>query len=140
MKKYRHVLANAFSLNMLDYVPANNPNQPCNVGELLSFKEVKASDIPKDCISVVGHADTAAMLTNLLGFEVPVNRVNFKFDDCLELYVAQYNGSRLPEGTKVLPENASIRFYLVQSVGLNYDDGAYVNCDAITAETFENEN
>lgn len=140
MKKYRHVLANAFSISMIKgMVPKANKNNPADVGFALSFKEVSASDVPKDCVSVVGHADTAAILTNLLGFDVPCNRVSFNMADCLELYVAQYNGPRLPEGTTELPEGSSFTFYLVQGVGFNYDDGGFVDCDAITAETFENE-
>lgn len=141
MRKYRHVLANAFSINMIrELIPQANKRYPADVGFPISFKEVPASDVPKDCISVVGHADTAAILTNLLGFNVPCNRETFNMADCLELYVAQYNGPRLPEGTTELPDGANFTFYLVQMVGFNYDDGGYVDCDAITAETFENEN
>lgn len=56
--------------------------------------------------STVGHADTAALFSSILGFAIPVNRVSIKLNpdnnDCV--LVGQYIGPRLPEGTTILPE------------------------------------
>ena len=101
MKKY---LANAFSIQMLQK------------GGLVRFEEIGATDIPSDVTSAVGHADTANVLTNMLGFEVPMNRINVVLDENTELYVAQLIGGRLPEGSTTLPEGYRFRFYRVTIV------------------------
>jgi hypothetical protein len=74
----------------------------------------KAEDIPKDVFSVIGHADTAKVLSNLLGFEVPVNRIAVKLSKFDVLYVAQVVGGRLPEGSTTLPDGFEIRFVEVR--------------------------
>lgn len=50
--------------------------------------------------SAVGHADTATLLG------VPCNRVSIAMQDGDTVFVAQYKGPRLPEGTTTLPEGA----------------------------------
>lgn len=88
------------------------------IANAFSLSMVEAADLPRirfeSCarpertiasgrfVSAVGHADTAALLG------VPCNRVSVKlaqFGDWL--YIAQYKGPRLPEGTTTLPEGAS---------------------------------
>ena len=101
MKKY---LANAFSIQML--------SRPATV----RFDEIDATEVPADVESAVGHADTAAVLTNMLGFEVPMNRAFVTLDENTELYVAQLVGGRLPEGTTTLPEGFTFKFYRVTMV------------------------
>ena len=101
MKKY---LVNAFSIQMLQK------------GGVVRFEEIDATDVPSDVTSAVGHADTAAVLTNMLGFEVPMNRINVALDENTELYVAQLVGGRLPEGSSTLPEGYRFRFYRVTIV------------------------
>ena len=101
MKKY---LANAFSIQML--------SGPATV----RFDEIDAADVPSDVTSVVGHADTAAVLSDLLGFEVPMNRAFVTLDEDTELYIAQLVGGRLPEGATTLPEGFSFKFYRVTIV------------------------
>lgn len=96
-------LSNAFSLNMLNL----NREVTC------SFYPINACDVPLDCISVVGHPDTANVISSVLGREVAFNRCNLKIDDGDVLYVAQYIGPRLPEGTTELPEGATIQFFKV---------------------------
>lgn len=67
--------------------------------------------------SAVGHADTAALMADLLGVPVPANRVSVSVPGP-RIYgmpawhglICQYSGPRLPEGTKTLPEGASIRW------------------------------
>ena len=101
MKKF---LTNAFSIQML--------SGPATV----RFDEIAPEEIPADVISAVGHADTAAVLTNILGFEVPMNRINVTLDENTELFVAQLVGGRLPEGSTTLPEGFSFKFFRVTTV------------------------
>lgn len=101
MKKF---LTNAFSIQMLQK------------GGLVSFEEITPEDIPADVVSAIGHADTAAVLSDLLGFEVPMNRAFVTLDEDTELYVAQLIGGRLPEGATTLPEGFSFKFYRVTIV------------------------
>ena len=100
-KKY---LVNAFSIQMLQK------------GGLVRFDEIAPEDIPADVISAIGHADTAAVLSNMLGFPVPVNRAFVTLDEETEIYVAQLVGGRLPEGATTLPEGFSFKFYRVTLV------------------------
>ena len=98
MKRF---LTNAFSIQML------------NKGGLVRFEEISPEDIPADVVSAVGHADTAAVLSNMLGFEVPMNRSFVVLDEETEIYVAQLVGGRLPEGSITLPEGFEFKFYKV---------------------------
>lgn len=94
-------LANAFSLQMV--------NADCNI----KIRSVDASEIPEDIISCVGHADTAKVLSSLLGREVPCNRESINLMEGDELYVAQIIGGRLPEGATTLPEGYRFKFIRV---------------------------
>ncbi|MDA7514184.1 hypothetical protein N8508_00185 [bacterium] len=90
-------LGNAFSLQMLEQPMAN-----------IEVREIEKSRVPFDtATSVIGHAD----LANILG--VKTNRVNTKLESGDILYVAQYVGGRLPDGTTTLPDGAEIKFYKV---------------------------
>jgi len=60
--------------------------------------------------SAIGHADTAAVVGNILDLPVQANRVSVKLEQGDNLIVAQYSGPRLPEGSTSLPEGASIKF------------------------------
>ena len=64
----------------------------------------------KPCI---GHADTAAVIGNYLGVEIPVNRESITLESGDVLYVAQLQGGRLSEGTKTLPEGFKFVWYAV---------------------------
>ena len=101
MKKF---LVNAFSIQMIQGM--SNP-------VLIKFEEIKAKDIPRDVISAVGHADTAAVLSDILGFEIPMNRTSVFLDEFTELFVAQLVGGRLSEGSTSLPEGFRFRFFRV---------------------------
>ena len=97
MKKY---ISNAFSLNMLSSEDFS----------LIRVKVVAPSEIPHDVESVIGHKDTASVVSNILGFETPFNRANLVLNGDDILYIAQYKGPRLHEGATRLPEGASISF------------------------------
>ena len=64
--------------------------------------------------SVIGHADTARLVSDILGVELPANRATVKLQKGEKMIVAQYSGPRLPEGATSLPEGAMIEFVLVE--------------------------
>ncbi len=109
------LVLNAFSLNMLDF----DGN--------ISWRKIPR-DIIKDMIhgdssivpylkSCIGHADTAAVISNDLEFELPMNRETVSLQPGQRVIVAQYKGPRLPEGATSLPEGATID-YLWVTVGV----------------------
>ena len=121
MKTKRNVLSTAFSLSMVfDMIPANNNEF---AGLLVSIKEVPPEALPADLYSVVGHRDTARLLSGILGREVPVNREIYKVSPGDILYVAQYIGPGLLGGDTQLPKGAVMKFYKVTSA-----EGALGEC------------
>lgn len=124
-------LANSFSLQMLGQ-EGNYEN-----GEWKTTLTVKEIDLEKvkeifkeksyladrydenltithDCISFVGHQETANILSKMLGWKILMNRKSFHIEEGETIVVAQYVGERLPEGATTLPEGATIRFFLVK--------------------------
>ena len=102
-------IANAFSIQMIGgLVKEGGVN--ISFVEVSDLNEIKESET----ISAVGHPDTAAVISDLLGKEVPANRININLEKGDILYVAQIMGGRLPEGCKTLPENFSMKFYKVE--------------------------
>jgi len=95
-------LGNAFSLQMLKAFPAQ-----------VSVEEVDAAEVPAEAVSVIGHADTAAVVSDILGRDVQPNRVAISLERGDELYVFQLFGGRLPEGATSLPEGFSYKFLRV---------------------------
>ena len=83
-------LANAFSLNMLKLPSA-----------VLYVKEVGISDVKellaKEFISAIGHEATADVLSQLLGIQIPVNRIPIKLENGDTVIVFQLL-QRIPEG------------------------------------------
>lgn len=105
-------LGNAFSLQMLDINEFGtgvriNPIEEDTVSFIIQTTP---------CESCIGHADTARVVSNILGMEVPCHRKSIKLVQGDRLIVAQVVGGRLPEGTTVLPEGMGIVFYLVEIV------------------------
>ena len=97
-------LGNAFSLQMLDLTKAASVDIVP-----VTMEEVAESGFE----SVVGHQDTANVLTTLLGVEVPMQRKSVRLEDGDVLYVAQVTGGRLPEGATTLPEGFELAFVKV---------------------------
>lgn len=97
-------ILNAFSLNMI-------------VGDAdVSVREVSramAASLAANCPSAVGHADTAAVFSSVLGVTVPCNRATVALKDGDVALVGQYSGPRLPEGATSLPEGATIKWLVV---------------------------
>lgn len=108
------IITNAFSINMLNTAKTSAVFQP------LTLKEAQAYVDATEWSSAVGHADTAALFSTLLGVEVPMNRATVKVEAAsnrvkgrTSLLVGQYSGPRLPEGTSVLPEGATVQWWFV---------------------------
>lgn len=105
-------LANAFSLNMLPQ------DEPEGIDHILYCRvlplEMVQRKLQQGFVSAIGHADTARLLSDLLGREVPVNRITVTLTTDDEVIVAQYIGPRLPEGATQLPEGARFQFWLVR--------------------------
>lgn len=108
-KPRRYIIANAFSLAML---PTDRAGMTLQIYRVRA-QEIHAERCRTPFLSVVGHPDTAAILSALLGTEVSCNRTELKLGYRDILYVAQYNGPRLEPGTTVLPEGAKFEFYCV---------------------------
>lgn len=97
-------LSNAFSLQMVD-------------GDYCAqVEDVRPSEVPETCVSIIGHADTAAVVSSILHRDVLCNRQSVKLDIGDALYVAQVTGGRLPEGATTLPEGFKIRFKRVEII------------------------
>jgi len=101
-------ILNAFSANMIKDFPVN-----------VSFREVDANEaavLADSATSAVGHADTAAVFSSVLGKPVAMNRANVSLSAGDSVLVGQYSGARLAEGATQLPEGATIK-WLVVDVG-----------------------
>lgn len=100
-RKGKVYLGNAFSLQMV----ADNA--------IIAKVEVSPEEIPTEAVSIIGHADTAAVVGSLLGRNVPCNRASVMLDDEDTLYVAQVVGGRLPEGATTIPDGMELKFYRI---------------------------
>ena len=100
------MLVNAFSLNMLASFNANIIVRPATAADAVAAFRCGGSGI--------GHADTANLLTGILGVKVPTNRVTVSLSKGDRIIVAQYSGPRLSEGVTVLPEGSKIEFISVE--------------------------
>lgn len=114
MKKY---LVNALSINMFNSAINAEKERLKDTewqGSIYPVIEIiSAKDIPNDIISAIGHADTANILSGILGFHVEQNRISVDLGDKDVLYIAQYIGPRLQEGSTTLPEGAHFEFFRV---------------------------
>lgn len=98
-------ILNAFSLNMI------SGNADIIVREVT---QAVAASLAADCTSAVGHADTAAVFSSVLGVTVPCNRATVALKEGDKALVGQYIGPRLPEGATSLPEGAAIKWLVVE--------------------------
>lgn len=100
------ILLNAFSLNMIVAFPVG-----ISVSEIL-LDEARALAVA-GLTSAVGHADTAAVFSDVLGVTVPSARTTVSLNKGDVVLVGQYRGPRLPEGATRLPDGATIEWLLV---------------------------
>ena len=102
-------LSNAFSLQMVTDHLENGVNIHAETADMAEVAEAMVDGAK----SAIGHTDTAAVVSNMLGQNVPAQRVNISLAKGDILYVAQLTGGRLPEGSTTLPEGFSITFVKV---------------------------
>lgn len=103
-------MGNAFSLQMLATDASHDIHiYPMTIGQV---RAIYRDRVP--VTSAVGHADTARIVSDLLGVEVPSQRINLHLEPGDLLVVAQLIGGRLPEGSTTLPEGFELRFMGVQ--------------------------
>ena len=104
-------LGNAFSLQMLD---VSKKGMDLNIkpvdADFISYTKGISS---KEIISIVGHKDTASVISNLVGFPVEFNRESVTLSKFDTLIVAQVVGGRLAEGCTELSEGVEIKFFMV---------------------------
>lgn len=102
-----NILTNAFSLQMIPVFPAI----PI-IEEIYEYQIRELAEQGK-LETAIGHADLAAVLSDSLKAEIPVNRVPVRVGEDDVLYVAQYTGGRLPEGCTKLPEGSKIKYFKI---------------------------
>lgn len=85
-----------------------------NVEFTAIIKEEAARLLFNSVDSYIGHADTAAVVSDILGVEVECQRRFGHIDKGETAIVAQVVGGRLPEGCTKLSENMEIKFYKVE--------------------------
>lgn len=98
-------ICNAFSLNMLSSLTANI--------RCIEVTAAQAAEIAEGAASAVGHADTAAVFSSVLGACVPSARITVTLNKGDSVLVGQYSGPRLPEGATTLPEGATVKWVIV---------------------------
>ncbi len=104
-------IANAFSLQMLD--TTKRADYRLSIIPLLpDYAARMAAETP--FTSAIGHNDTAAVVSTMLGVDVPQNRINIALQDEDILLVAQIIGGRLPEGATALPDGVEIHFVIIR--------------------------
>jgi len=108
------LVTNAISLNM---IPPD-----CASGGII-FRRITVEEAKRlvreaaTIVSAIGHADTARLVGQQLGVELPADRRTVTLGDELTL-VAQYVGPRLQEGATELPSGAKIEFFTVRLASL----------------------
>ena len=113
------VLVNAFSANMLPALDVNREVQVTftRVPDEMIKEFVTTAAEDGNLISAIGHPNTAAILSDMLGTQIVAARINIELGDgegrYKTVYLAQYRGPRLPEGATELPAGAAIEWYRV---------------------------
>lgn len=79
----------------------------------ITLQHARALLAGETVVSAVGHADTAGLLGGLLGIDLQPARISVRLAHGDLAIVGQYVGPRLPEGCTVLPDGASIEWWLV---------------------------
>jgi len=101
-------LCNSFSIQMLNVV------EKIEVVFQPLTKEKAIQELTDGFKSVIGHEDTAQVVSSDLGLTIKFNREFISIDEKDIVIVAQIEGGRLPEGCTTLPEQFSLSYYKVQ--------------------------
>lgn len=110
-------LANAFSPAML---PFDDERHTAYTVRFVAWPHAHGAELARAeldgraWVSIVGHADTAAVMSSKLGLEIKPNRASVQLRPGDQVVVGQYSGPRLPEGATLLPEGATIRWLSVE--------------------------
>jgi hypothetical protein len=107
------IVTSAFSINMLPRGNISANFKPLTVEQAREYLEPGYTGIEPVWLSAVGHPDKAAIFSEMLGVDIPANRINITITLKTRLLVGQYTGPRLPEGATTLPEGARIEWWLV---------------------------
>ena len=105
---YTMIIINAFSANMLHSLNAMVSFTALSLDEAQEAMRVEAPQ------SAVGHANTAAVFSAVLGEPVAANRVSVTLRRGDKALLGQYRGPRLEEGATELPDGATIEWALVE--------------------------
>lgn len=110
-------ICNSFSLSMLDAWRLEDAESMTQISvtpvENPRTWLAEAEELHGKAVSAVGHADTAALFSDILCRSIEFNRVSIKLDESTELLVGQLCGPRPPEGSTTLPEGATIKWLAV---------------------------
>jgi len=127
------IITNAFSLSMLCESRVVDCRKLDQTEATQAAREARATwDIGGEFVSAVGHADTAALFSRLLGVEIEPNRQSIVLRPGSMLLVGQYTGPRLPQGATELPAGATIDWWCV-SVRMSDAENAAVDTAARAA-------
>ena len=110
-------LLNAFSANMIADFPASvrfTEVSPELARELLLHSAVQINAAEYRIRSAVGHEETAAVFSSVLGLTVECRRETITLKSGDTAVVGQYSGIRLPIGATQLPEGSQIRWLTVE--------------------------
>ena len=107
-------VGNAFSLQMVSGLLDNGAVVTPEISEVDSDTVSQVLCNNNEFVSCVGHADTAKLITNILGVEVQPQRINVSLNRGDMLYVCQVVGGRLPEACTELPKGISPKWYSVE--------------------------
>lgn len=96
---------------------------------LLRMKPIQPAQIPNDVKSCIGHEEIAKIASQILGFQVKASQIDINLGADDRLFVAQYNGTTIPDDATKLPDGASMKFF---EVSINHGCGNCQdkNCDS----------
>src|SRR5690606_23749647 len=106
-------IGNAFALSML---PASADDHSIVLYQDATIDRAREY-AAQPHVSCVGHADTARLMSDVLGVELETRRCSIQLEPGDQILVAQYSGPRLPEGATALPEGATFRWFFVRLAG-----------------------
>lgn len=106
-------ICDAFSLNQLSHVDWSITAHACSQQDVEHVLLGAAAFGGVEFAGAIGHADMAEIVNSMLGISLPHKRMDILLSVEDMLVVAQYVGPRLPEGATVLPERATIKWWVV---------------------------
>lgn len=100
-------LFNAFSIQMISAL-----NEASVSFRKISIEQAK-NLLNGEVDSYIGHADTARVISGMLGMEVPAQRRFGTLVSGETAIVAQVVGGRLPESCTTIPKGMSLQFFQI---------------------------